>query len=162
MTKEKDAQVVVRNFTEKGGFMIVPHLALFEFGGDKANLLFALIARFQYFYLENKLSQRGGFCCTQEELEERTGIKPRKQTNIIKELQEEGLISTYYSNIGLRRLKWFYFTKGNFTNISKRLDEAWENLNKKKAQAEMAGVKNDADIITSQVNFSFLREHSAQ
>lgn len=143
MTKEKDTQVVVRNFTEKGGFMIIPHLALFEFGCSKGTLLFVLISEFQDSYIEGTLTERGSFCCTQAELKRKTGMSPKKQTKLIKELEDEGMVSCYYSNVGSRKLKWFYFTKSNFKNIDKRLSEAKERLEREK---EQEAHKNMVDV----------------
>lgn len=161
MTKEKDTQIIVRNFTEKGGFMIVPHLALFEFGCAKGLLLFALISKFQDSYIEETLTERGSFCCTQAEIERKTGINPRKQTKLVKELQEDRLISCYYSNVGLRRLKWFYFTKSNFKNIDKRLSEAKERLEREKEQEAHKNMVDVEGVITSQTDLSFLKTYSA-
>lgn len=158
MTREKDSQIIVRQFTEGIGFMTVPYLAMFGLGCEKANLLFTLLAKFQYLYVEDKFIVPGSFCCTQEELKRKTGMSPKKQTKLIKELENEGMVSCYYSNVGLRKLKWFCFTEENFKTIKKKLNEAKVELKKEKEK----DMRKEAKIIEGAIdptnNLAFMQE----
>lgn len=158
MTKEKDSQIIVRQFIKNRGYMTLPYLALFGLGCEKGNLLFALLTKFQYLYVEDKFVVPGSFCCTQAEIERKTGINPRKQTKLVKELQEDRLISCYYSNVGLRRLKWFCFTEDNFKNIEKKLNEAKIKLDEDKKREIQKATKAIEGAIDPTNNLAFMQE----
>lgn len=158
MTKEKDTQVIVRQFTDGIGYMTVPYLALFGLGCEKANLLFALLAKFQYLYVEDKFVVPGSFCCTQAELKRKTGMSPKKQTKLVKELEDEGMVSCYYSNVGSRKLKWFCFTEENFKTIKRKLNEVKKELEEEKKNEMLKEAKVIEGAIDSKNNLAFMQE----
>lgn len=98
-------------------------------GNDKASILFNLIDKSDYCYVNGSLQKGNKFYFTQEEMECKTRVSKPRQSRMVKELNEMGLVSFCTNSTGSKRLKLFYFTQSNIANIKQLIKEGNEILN---------------------------------
>lgn len=107
--------------------------------GLEETVLFAELC-YEQFYWEanNKLQEDGTFYSTVENIEERLGLKKKKQLAILKKLKEVNLIEIKYHDTPRKR-----YIKVNVVELEKMQD----NYKKKKNEKKITLKEDDYDII---------------
>lgn len=85
------------------GYIVVNKGLLRILGAEGSVLFGELCAEYQFFAANNKLEADGSFYSTTENVEVNTGIKRRRQSAILSELQERGLIEIQIKGMPAQR-----------------------------------------------------------